>query len=129
MGVTIEHIAMYVQNLEGATAFFVRYFGAVPGTAYHNVTTGFRSRFLSFSSGCRLELMHRPQMDDAPKTQTRTGYIHLALSLGSQERVDSLTAQLQADGYELVSGPRTTGDGYYESCIIAFEGNLIEMTV
>ncbi len=73
--------------------------------------------------------MHRPQMNDAPKTQNRTGYIHLALSLGSKERVDSLTTQLQADGYELVSGPRTTGDGYYESCIIAFEGNLIEMTV
>ncbi len=72
--------------------------------------------------------MHRPQMDDAPKSQTRTGYIHLALSLGSKEKVDSLTAKLKADGYEVVSGPRTTGDGYYESCVIAFENNLIEMT-
>ncbi len=128
MGVTIEHVAMYVQDLELATAFFVRYFDAVPGVAYHNTKTDFRSRFLSFSGGSRLELMHRPQMDDAPKAQTRTGYIHLALSVGSKERVDNLTAQLKADGYEVVSGPRTTGDGYYESCVIAFENNLIEMT-
>lgn len=36
---------------------------------------------------------------------------------------------MQEDGYEVVSGPRTTGDGYYESCIIGIEGNQIEITV
>ena len=43
--------------------------------------------------------------------------------------MDALTARLKADGYEVISGPRITGDGYYESCITAVEGNLIELTV
>ena len=58
----------------------------------------------------------------------RTGYAHIAFSVGSKEKVDELTAQLKADGYEAVSGPRTTGDGYYESCMVAIEGNQIEIT-
>ncbi|MGZ7144627.1 VOC family protein, partial [Streptococcus pyogenes] len=57
------------------------------------------------------------------------GFIHLAFSLGSKEKVDLLTERMKADGYELLSGPRTTGDGYYESCLLAFEGNMIELTV
>lgn len=68
-------------------------------------------------------------MNDAMKTLTQTGYIHIAFSVGSKEKVDALTEQLRADGYEIVSGPRTTGDGYYESCIVGFEGNQIELTV
>ena len=52
-----------------------------------------------------------------------------AFSVGSKEKVDSLTAELKAAGYEVVSGPRITGDGYYESCIVAIEGNQIEITV
>ena len=43
--------------------------------------------------------------------------------------MDALTARLNADGYEVISGPRMTGDGYYESCIVAIEQNLIELTV
>jgi lactoylglutathione lyase len=62
------------------------------------------------------------------KTAGRTGYAHVAFSLGSKETVDELTHRLKADGYEVVSGPRTTGDGYYESCIVAVEGNIIEIT-
>lgn len=54
---------------------------------------------------------------------------HIAFSIGSKEKVDVLTAMLKADGYKVVSGPRTTGDGYYESCIVAIEGNQIEITV
>ena len=53
---------------------------------------------------------------------------HIAFSLGSKERVDALTKELR-DGYEVISGPRTTGDGYYESCMIGIEGNQIELTV
>ena len=68
-------------------------------------------------------------MEDGPKSMQRTGYIHIAFSVGSKERVDQLTARLKADGYEVVSGPRTTGDGYYESCVIGLEGNQIEITV
>ena len=38
---------------------------------------------------------------------------HIAFSVGSKEKVDVLTARLKADEYKVVSGPRTTGDGYY----------------
>lgn len=76
-----------------------------------------------------MELMNKPDMADCEKALARTGYIHLAFSVGSKEKVDELTAQLKADGYEVVSGPRTTGDGYYESCVIGLEGNQIEITI
>lgn len=125
----IEHIAMYVKDLEKAREFFVRYFGAVSNEGYHNKTTDFRSYFLSFEDGARLEIMTRPNMVDIGKNQMQTGYIHLAFSVGSKEKVDSLTEQLKMDGYTVTSGPRTTGDGYYESCILGFEDNLIEITV
>ena len=68
-------------------------------------------------------------MEDDPKTLNRTGYVHIAFSVGSRERVDELTERLRSDGYEVLSGPRTTGDGYYESCVVSVEGNLIEITV
>ena len=125
----IEHIAMYVNDLEGARDFFMKYFGAESNDVYHNKTTGFRSYFLSFQDGARLEIMQKPVMEDPEKTTNRTGFIHLAFSAGSKEAVDSLTAQMKADGYAVLSGPRTTGDGYYESCILGFEGNQIEITV
>lgn len=125
----IEHIAMYVNDLEAARAFFVKYFGASSNDGYHNPRTDFRSYFLTFDGGARLELMHRPDLDDPEKTRNRTGLIHLAFSTGSREKVDALTAELKADGYEVVSGPRTTGDGYYESCIVALEQNQIEITI
>ena len=124
----IEHIAMYVNELEQARDFFVKYFGATSNDGYHNKNTGFRSYFLSFDGGARLEIMKKPQMEDAEKTLTRTGYIHIAFSLGSREAVDELTETLRKDGYDVISGPRTTGDGYYESCIVAMEGNQIEIT-
>ena len=120
---------MYVNDLEGARDFFCRYFGAVSNEGYHNRSTGFRSYFLTFEDGARLELMTRPSMTDAEKSPARTGFIHLAFSVGSKENVDSLTTRLKQDGWEVLSGPRTTGDGYYESCIIGFEGNLLEITV
>lgn len=125
----IEHIALYVRDLEAARTFFETYFDARAGKLYHNTITDFRSYFLSFDTGARLEIMTRPRMVDDPKATARTGYIHLAFSAGSAERVDELTARLAADGYEVVSGPRTTGDGYYESCIVGLEGNQIEITV
>lgn len=125
----IEHIALHVQDLERARDFFVRYLGASSNGGYHNVKTGFRSYFLTFDGGARLELMHRPDMAELPKDPVRTGYAHIAFRVGSRERVDTLTARLRDGGYEVVSGPRTTGDGYYESCIAAVEGNLIEITV
>lgn len=125
----IEHIALYVQDLKAARRFFVKYLGAASNDGYHNPRTGFHSYFLSFEDGARLELMNKPEMPDLPKELARTGYAHIAFSVGSREKVDALTAELKADGYEVVSGPRTTGDGYYESCVIAVEGNQIEITV
>mgnify|MGYP000093443227 FL=1 len=125
----IEHIALYVKDLETARSFFVKYLGAKSNEGYHNLKTGFRSYFLSFGDGARLEIMNNPEMLDFPKKFARTGYAHIAFSVGSKEKVDALTAELKADRYEVVNGPRTTGDGYYESCIIAIEGNQIEITV
>ncbi len=125
----IEHIAMYVNDLEKAKDFFVKYFGAVSNDRYHNKSTDFRSYFLSFEDGARLEIMNKPELQDTEKFINRTGFIHIAFSLGSKEKVDSLTERLRTDGYDVVSGPRTTGDGYYESCIIGVEGNQIEITV
>lgn len=125
----IEHVAMYVNDLEGAKAFFETYLEARSNEMYYNKNTGFRSYFLSFEDGARLELMNKPQMEDVEKTLTRTGLIHLAFSLGNREQVDELTTKLKNAGYEVISGPRTTGDGYYESCIVAIEGNQIELTV
>lgn len=125
----IEHIAMYVNDLENAKRFFVKYFKAKSNEGYHNKTTDFRSYFLSFDDGARLEIMNKPQMVDDKKGLARTGYVHIAFSVGSKERVDELTKQMQDDGYEVFSGPRTTGDGYYESCVIGLEGNQVEITI
>ncbi|MCR5700576.1 MAG: VOC family protein [Lachnospiraceae bacterium] len=125
----IEHIALYVNDLEKARDFFVDVLNGTSNDGYHNVKTDFRSYFISFEDGARLEIMNKPNMPDSKKDLNRTGYAHIAFSVGSKERVDELTAQIRNLGYEVVSGPRTTGDGYYESCIVAIEGNQIEITV
>ena len=125
----IEHIAMVVNDLEAAKDFFVTYFDGKTNELYHNKITGFQSYFISFDDGARLEIMTKPEMSDTAKDIARTGYAHVAFSVGSAEKVDELTALLKADGYEVLSDPRTTGDGYYESCVVAVEGNQIEITV
>ena len=124
----IEHIAMYVNDLEKAREFFVKYFNAVSNEGYHNKKTEFRSYFLSFDNGARLEIMNKPQINDDEKALNHTGYIHIAFSVGSKNTVDELTERMKNDGYTVISGPRTTGDGYYESCIVGIEGNQIEIT-
>ena len=124
----IEHIAMYVNDLEKARDFFIKYFNATANDGYHNKTTNFRSYFLTFDDGARLELMHHPDMQDMEKGIRRTGLIHIAFSVGSKEKVNELTQRLKNDGYEVLSGPRTTGDGYFESCIVGIEDNQIEIT-
>lgn len=125
----IEHVSMYVNNLDSAKNFFVTFLGGVSNDGYHNEKTGFRSYFISFEDGARLEIMNKPDMIDARKELNRTGYAHIAFSVGSKEKVDEITNKLKEAGYEIVSGPRTTGDGYYESCIVAIEGNQIEITI
>lgn len=125
----IEHVAMYINDLELAKDFFIKYFGASASEKYHNVKTNFSSYFLSFDVGARPEIMNRPDIPDHDKETEKTGYIHIAFSVGSREKVDELTGLLSADGYKIIGKPRVTGDGYYESCIMDFEGNRIEITV
>ncbi len=125
----IEHVAMYVLNLEEVKDFFVRYFNAVSNELYHNERTGFKSYFLSFGEGSRLEIMTRSGLTREDSNHLRCGYIHLSISVGSKDEVNALTDRLRNNGYEIASEPRTTGDGYYESCVIGPENNLIEITV
>lgn len=124
----IEHVAMYVNDLEAAKDFFLRYFGGYAGEGYHNKSTGFRSFFIHFDNGARLELMTKPGLLDLAKPLNRTGFAHVAFSVGGKETVDDLTARLKEDGFNVVSGPRITGDGYYESCVVVIEDNQIEIT-
>ena len=124
-----EHVALYVKYLEKAKEFFIRYFNGTANAIYHNKEKGFQSYFITFDDGARMEIMTRPDVDDREKRPFRTGFAHLAFSVGSKEEVDRITKLLQNDGYQVTSGPRTTGDGYYESCILDSEGNQIEITV
>jgi lactoylglutathione lyase len=127
----IEHVALWTKDLERLKVFYETYFQAKAGEKYINPSQHFESYFLSFSSGARLELMHRPTVSAAVndgETQF-IGYSHLAFSVGSKEQVDALTSRLRSDGYQVIGGPRTTGDGYYESTILDPDGNRIEITV
>lgn len=126
----IDHIALWVHDLESMKAFYERYFGGKANEKYHNPTKQFYSYFISFEDGCRLELMQRPGIVDRPKSyeHQEMGLIHLAFSVGDKAAVDQLTNQLQRDGFSVVGQPRTTGDGYYESVVLDPEGNLLEIT-
>ena len=124
----IDHAAVYVEDLERGARFYEQYFGGVRGERYENPQTGFSSYFITFDGGnTRLEVMHNDAIA-RPVDRGARGYAHVAFNVGSRERVDELTAQLVADGYEKISGPRVTGDGYYESCILDAEGNTVEIT-
>ena len=125
----IDHIALYVNDLEGAKAFFETYFHAAANEGYHNEKTDFRSYFLTCSDGSRLEIITKPDLTDSGNLLGRFGYAHIAFPVGSREAVNELTEQLKAGGYPTLSGPRITGDEYYESCIPGFERNIIEITV
>ena len=127
----IEHVAVWVNDLEAVAAFYERYFGAMRNELYHNADKGFSSYFLTFETAARLELMHSTTLDlpaSEPGSQ-RPGWTHLAFSVGNEETVDALTAQLKADGFPVLDGPRCTGDGYYESVVLDPEGNRLEITV
>ena len=126
----IEHLAIWVNDLEAMRAFYEGYFGAKTGAKYHNPKKNFTSYFLSFSEGARLELMTNPEISSvAAPAKKRMGLIHFAISVGSKGAVDALTEKLRKNGFLIIGEPRTTGDGYYESVVLDPEGNRIELTV
>ena len=122
----IDHIALCVRDLEAMRDFYIKYFGAVAGELYHNPRTGLRTYFLTFDGETRVELMQKP--DALPGgVELREGWAHLSFTLGSREAVDAATERLRAAGCTVESGPRVTGDGYYESCVLDPEGNRVEL--
>ncbi len=124
----IEHIALYVRELASMRDFYATFFGGVPNDGYHNPTTGLCTYFLTFEDGARLELMTRPELGERAAAAYPAGWAHLAFQLTDRAAVDALTERLHAAGCPVVSGPRVTGDGYYESCVRDPEGNLVEIT-
>jgi len=123
----LAHIALYVQDLEGMKDFYVQHFDAIASAKYHNPKTGLQTYFLSFSGGARLELMTRPDLSPHQEDILSAGYNHIAFALGSRERVDTLAQELAQAGCPILSGPRVTGDGYYEVSLQDPEGNLLEL--
>ncbi|MCQ9210772.1 VOC family protein [Granulicatella seriolae] len=122
----IEHIAIWVKDVELMRKFYETYFEVTTSAFYQNKKTGFNSYFLEFGKGSRIELCNKKHLSS--RIADSLGYTHIAISVGNKEDVDALTDKLINDGFPLVSGSRTTGDGYYESVIQDPEGNLIELT-
>lgn len=124
----INHIAIFVKDLDTVKSFFERYFMAKSNNQYHNPRTGLKTFFLSFEGKCSLELMYRPDVVEMIES-THLGYAHLAFSVGDKNDVDKLTKKLSNEGYKVLNGPRVTGDGFYESCVLGPENIVIEITM
>lgn len=124
----LNHIGLYVEDIEEARRFFEKYFDAKAGGKYHNPRKSFSSYLLSFGDGAKLEIMTKPDLSVVKARTNNYGYAHISISVGSKENVDLTTQKLVADGYRNIDGPRTTGDGFYESTILDAEGNVIEIT-
>ena len=125
----IEHLALWVRDLEATKSFYTTFFGFVSNEKYVNEKKHFASYFLSLPEGPRLELMQRVDILPQNKQYEYLGWAHIAISVGSRERVDSLTEEIRKAGYEVAGRPRTTGDGYYESVVLDPEGNRVEITI
>ena len=127
----IDHLAIWTNDIEGLKDFYVKYFSGTPNEKYINEKKNYQSYFISFESGARLEIM---QMPGTPNNRNHSikqnlGLIHLAFSVGSRSAVDELTQLLKTDGYQVIDGPRQTGDGYYESVVLDPDKNRVEVTV
>jgi len=123
----LNHIALYVNDLEKMKLFYEKYFNAKANKMYHNPKTGLKTYFLEFEDSGRIEIMTKENLNSVAKELNNVGYIHVAFSVGSKDKVDELTKLLENDGYKVISKPRTTGDGYYESCVLDPEGNQVEI--
>lgn len=122
----IDHIAIWVEDLEKMKEFYCKYFDGVSNQKYENRVKGFESYFISFDGTTRIELMKRKDIEERINKEI-LGLAHLAFKMGSKEKVNELTEIFRKDGYEIIGEPRTTGDGYYESIILDPEGNRIEL--
>ena len=125
----ISHVAMWVKDIENIKNFYMKYFNCKCNEKYINDKKGFQSYFLSFEDNSKLEIMNIKDIEELNKEYNFYGFAHIAISVGSKDKVDSLTKILENDGYIIASNPRTTGDGYYESVILDPENNKIEITV
>ena len=125
----ISHVAMWVKDIENIKNFYMKYFNCKCNEKYINDKKGFQSYFLSFENNSKLEIMNINDVEELNKENNFYGFAHIAISVGSKDKVDSLTKILENDGYIIASNPRTTGDGYYESVILDPENNKIEITV
>lgn len=122
----IDHIAIWVEDLEKMKEFYCKYFDGVSNQKYENRVKGFESYFISFDGTTRIELMKRKDIEERIYKEI-LGLAHLAFKVGSKEKVNELTEIFRKDGYKIIGEPRTTGDGYYESVILDPEGNRIEL--
>ncbi len=122
----IEHVGLWVSDIDRVAAFYAKYFSARVGALYRNPRKGFESRFLEFDSGARLEIMSRIDVSQRAAGEL-LGFAHLALAVGDDAAVDALAARFLADGLAPDSGPRRTGDGYYECVVRDPEGNRVEI--
>lgn len=127
----IEHVAIWVNDIDKVCEFYRKYFGGTIHQVYHNPAKQFTSRFVTFEGGARLEIMHRPDITPTFHVEhsEHLGFAHLSFSVGSKEDVDHLTRQMSKEGIQVVGQPRTTGDGYYESVVLDPEGNRVEITI
>ena len=123
----LEHVALWVRDVERVAAFYAQYFDARVGDRYENPRKGFQSRFLAFASGARLEVMARTGVDTRGAGEA-LGFAHVAIAIGDEAAVDALAARFRADGVPVLDGPRRTGDGYYECVVLDPEGNRVEVT-
>ena len=124
----ICHVALYTKDLEKLKDFYIRYFNGAANKKYYNPAKGFSSYFIRFGTDAELEIMTLDEgLTDMLRNERNTGYAHMAFSAGSRDNVDRLTAQIKADGYSVISGPRATGDGHYESCVLDPDGNRVEI--
>ena len=124
----INHIAVWVRDIEKVCEFYQKYLGGNIQPEYHNPSKGFKSRFITFEENTRIEVMHRTDIESSI-SYPHFGWCHIAISLGSKEMVDKMTARMESNGITIVGKPRTTGDGYYESVVQDPEGNFVELTI
>lgn len=125
----IDHVGIYVNDVEETKDFYIKYFDATANDGFYNKENGFKSYLIIFESGARLEIMSKPGIPADKNPDDHLGYVHISIGVGSEEAVRAITDLLRDDGFEVVDEPDRSPDGFYESCIRDLNGNLLELTV